>query len=734
MVALTAPAGLGGAAFQSADIDPTPFVRREPGGIARLELAVKGARCAACIQRIEEGLGTMPGVTSARLNLSTAKLSVTWREGALAPAAIVERVQSLGYEAAPYDPQALLANEDEEGRFLLRCLAVAGFGAANVMLLSVSVWAGHDGEMGAATRTLFHWISGLIAIPAALYAGRPFFRGALAGLSKGSATMDMPISLGVLLALGLSIGETLLGGEHAYFDAAVSLCFLLLIGRYLDHLLRRKARAAARDLIAMQTVTVRRLDGEGRPQALAARDVAPGDRLLLAPGDRTPVDGVIESGGGTFDLALVTGESAPVSLRAGQAVQAGAVALDASSVLRASARVQDSLIAGIARLLEAGQQSRSRYVRLADSAARLYVPVVHSIALAVFIGWYFLTGDVRVALTNAITLLIITCPCALGLAVPAVQVVATGRLFKRGILVKSGDALERLAEANAAVFDKTGTLTLGRPRLLNADVLAPETLARAALLARASRHPLARALALAAGPGPVADVQEIAGEGLSATIEGRALRLGRAAFVGASDADTDTSVLWFKDGDAAPLRFAFADRLRTDARESLDALKARGLSLTMLTGDREGPAREAAAALGVTDWTAGIDPLAKAARLEAMKAGGARVLMVGDGLNDAGALALAYVSISPGTAADATQDAADMVLQGEALSPIVEAVDVARAARRRVLENFAFAVLYNACAVPLGALGLVTPLIAALAMSGSSLIVTLNALRLTRTQ
>jgi len=718
---------------QALRIDPAPFVRRERAGTSRLELAVKGMRCAGCMAKIERGVGALPGIEEARVNLSSAKLAVRWREGRTSADAIVACVNALGFEAFPYDPDAVIRQDDEEGRFLLRCLAVSGFAASNVMFLSICIWAGLDGEMGEATRSLLHWISGLIAVPSALYAGRPFFRSALGSLARGQANMDVPITLGILLALGLSVFEAIIGGRYAYFDAAVSLPFLLLIGRYLDHLLRRRARAAARDLAAMQTGTGTRLTADGQTEPVAARDIVPGDRLLLAVGDRVPVDCDVEAGSGEIDVSLVTGESLPVLAAPGAAMKSGSLVIGRPLTVRATARVQDSLVAEMARLLEAGQQTRGRYVRLADRAAALYVPVVHGLAVAVLAGGLAFGLGFHAAITNAIALLIITCPCALGLAVPAVQIVATSRLFRAGLLVKSGDALERLAEADVAVFDKTGTLTRGHPALTNAATISREDLEAAASLARVSRHPLSRAVSDAAGAGvPAADVREVAGEGLEAVVGGDVVRLGRAAWVGLDAAlpSGSASQLWLRRGVRAPVRFDFADTLRSDAAATVSALKARGLDVEMLSGDRDAPAAAVAAATGITAWRGANDPKQKAERLEGLRAGGRRALMVGDGLNDAAALSLAHVSISPGMAAQASQAASDMVLQGEGLAPIAEAIDVARGARRLVFQNFAFAAVYNLAALPLAALGLVTPLIAAVAMSASSLIVMLNAQRL----
>ncbi|MEM8936920.1 MAG: heavy metal translocating P-type ATPase [Pseudomonadota bacterium] len=725
-----APVDDNGAATNTGAIDPVPFVRDEDG-LRKLELAVFRAKCAGCISKIESAMLGLKGMQRARLNLSTGRLTLAWDTAAdWRPMTITTTLQGLGYRAAPFDPSAAENDHDAEGRRLLRALGVAGFAVANVMLLSISVWAG-GAEMGVGTRGLLHWASALIAIPAALYAGRPFFSSAWGALKNRHANMDVPISLAVILALSISIYEFFASGEHTYFDAAVMLLFFLLIGRYLDHRLRWRARAAARDLLAMQKTTAQRLDASGDITPIAASDVAVNDQLILSPGDRAPVDGVIIEGVSHADFSLVTGESAPVPLRRGGAVNAGVINLSNRLIMRATATVENSLVAELARLIEAGEQTRSRYVRLADHAARAYVPIVHSLALATFSGWMLLDGGFRLAITNAIAVLIITCPCALGLAAPAVQVVATGRLFKRGVLVKSGDALERLAQADAFVFDKTGTLTLGRPVLANREAISAEILKSAASLARISRHPLSRAIVEAAGKGRVcSNAKETPGLGVEGIINGRCARLGSAHWVGAPTTADDALESWYRLDDEPAVRFRFEDIPHPDAQSTLNALSERGFSTELLSGDR-GPAVSAAAhKLGITNFRAGVSPQDKLKRLSALRADGVKVAMVGDGLNDAPSLAQAHVALSPGTAADASQASADFVYLGDGLSSIVEAVDVSRKARKRLIENFGFAALYNMCAIPLAVFGYVTPLIAALAMSGSSIVVTLNALRL----
>lgn len=711
-------------------IDPSPYVRDTKDGLHSLELAVTGAHCAGCLRKIESNVGKLTGVTEARLNLSTGRMRVAWK-GALSPASITETLAHLGYPSAPFDPQAVTTEVDREGRKLLACLAVAGFAAGNIMLFSIGLWTAHGDDMGMATRTFLHWASSLIALPAAAYAGRPFYLSAWRALKSGHANMDVPISLAILLSLGMSIYETIEHGHYAYFDAATSLLFLLLIGRWLDHRLRYRAGEAARDLIALQSAPGRRIERNGNVVAVAARDIAPGDKLLVAPGERVLVNAKIAEGRSEFDLSMLTGESAAVALAPGAEVPGGALNLSGRVVAIATARAADSLAAELARLVEAGTQSRARFVRLADKAAQLYVPIVHTLAVLTFAGWWML-GDIgfRAALMNAVAVLIITCPCALGLAVPAVQIVASGRLFRYGVLVKSGDGLERLARADMVVFDKTGTLTRGKPQLMQGQSLDAETIEQAARLARISRHPLARAIAEAAGPGSVSDdAQEIPGDGISGTIDGAQAKLGHRTFV-LGDGDRGGVELWLRVGNAPPQRIQFEDALRVDAEPTVRELEKLGLNVIMLSGDAEEATSRVARELGISEWHARQAPAEKISYLRGLSKEGHRVLMIGDGLNDAPSLAGAFVSMSPGTAADAAQASADFVFQGERLVPVVEAIKVARRARSRVFENFAFAAFYNVCAIPLAVFGLVTPFIAAIAMSSSSLIVTLNALRL----
>ncbi len=735
---MTQPAGLASGcpsglapAERTAANDISAFVRKASGE-QLLQLSVRGAKCAGCLGKIEREVSALPGVTLARLNLSNGRMEVRWK-GGLDPNQVASTIAGLGYGVAPFVPDEADSLAQREERSLLIAMAVAAFAAANIMLLSVSVWSGH-GEMGETTRRVMHAISGAIAVPAALFSGRVFFLSAWNALKNGRANMDVPISLAVSLALAVSVAETIRGGEHAYFDAAVMLLFFLLIGRFLDARLRRRTHAAAHDLAALQTRTVTRLARDGRTEAVRAGDIAAGDMILVAPGERLAVDMDVTEGVSEADESLVSGESLPRAVAAGTRLFAGSVNLTQPVRGRAIAPASDSLLADIARMLEAGEQRRSTYRRIADKAVSLYIPLVHTTAALTFIGWLIAGAGVREALMIAVSTLIITCPCALALAAPVVQVVASGRLFAKGVFLRSGDALERIAGCEHIVFDKTGTLTIGEPKLIR-EPGDEALLMRAASLARASRHPLSRAIVAAAGPGTVAaHVSEHPGLGLEAEIDGVRCRQGSIDWVGAADSTAATArlQLWYAEGDDAPHRFVFEDALRPGARDMAGKLAARGISLEILSGDRAEAVAETAATLGVTDWRAGASPSEKAARLEALRADGRKVLMIGDGLNDAASLSLAHASLAPGGAMDVSQSASDAVYTGAGLDAILTTIDAARAARRRMVENFSLAAAYNLVAVPIAVAGFATPLVAAIAMSASSIIVTLNALRPSR--
>ncbi|WP_339827575.1 heavy metal translocating P-type ATPase [uncultured Parasphingorhabdus sp.] len=683
--------------------------------------AVPAIRCAGCISKIENGLSDVPGILSSRVNFSTKQVSISHLPE-LDEIQLKRKIEALGF-----DVQILADNplSEEKGSTdkLIRALAVAGFGMMNIMLLSVSVWAG----AGGVTRDLFHWLSALIAIPVIAYSGRPFFASAAMALRYGRTNMDVPISIGILLATGLSIYETATGGEHAYFDGAVMLLFFLLAGRVLDGMMRDRAREGIGALLKQAAPGAMVLDDDGKTRWVAAKDLLPDMRMMVAAGESLAADGLIESGSSSFDCSLMTGESEPQRRGKGDMALAGTLNLSSPVIVQVTATGEDTSVSDIARLMDEAGQRRSFYVRVADRAARYYAPAVHSLALLAFIFWMFAGAGWHQSLLIAVAVLIITCPCALGLAVPAAQVVASGALLRKGVMVKDGSALERLAEVDYALFDKTGTLTLGRPTPVNLDDLGLAQKQIALALAQASRHPVSKGirsglLALDIEPAALEDIQELPGEGMAASWNGIKVMLGKPEKSEdhlSSQLTVGTEIVVLQ----------LQDEIRPDAAETIARLQMLGLPASIISGDNAMSVSQVSDALGITAQ-AGASPQDKVEAITRLTDSGHKVLMVGDGLNDGPALAAAHVSIAPGTASDVGQQAADAVFTSESLMPVALSVRVARRTMQIVHQNFALAIGYNIFAVPLALTGMVTPLIAAIAMSLSSLIVVGNALRL----
>lgn len=700
-------------------------VRGTAAGAGTCLLSVPGIRCGGCVAAIERALAGRSDVVAARANLTLRRVGVTLPTADTDPQPIIEALAALGYPAELIDrpgggPELAAAPG------LLRAVAVAGFGAMNVMVLSVAVWSGAAG----ATRETLHLVSALIAVPVVLYSGQTFFRSALAALRRGRLNMDVPIALAVIVTLALSLFETARGGPRAFFDAAVTLLFFLLVGRYLDQLMRQRARSAVEGLrrLVPQGALVRR--GEAL-EYLPLDVIEPGMVVHVGAGERVPVDARIERGTTDLDRSLVTGEALPVAAGPGDPIEAGTLNLTGEVEAVALKGARDSFLAEMSRMLAAAEAGRGTYVRIADRAARLYAPVVHLVALATFVGWLLATGDWRLSIFVAVSVLIITCPCALGLAVPVAHVVAAGRLMREGILLRDGTGLERLAEIDRVVFDKTGTLTSGTPELAAAPAEAPlREGARA--LALHSRHPAARAIAAVPCRALEAtDVAVLPGYGVEGVVDGRRARLGRASWVAeiAAAPAAGPGPAFAVAGGPVGL-FAITERLRPGAQAAVAGFRAAGLPVSLLSGDTEERVDRIAAELGIAEVRSGATPADKIACLEALRREGHRALMVGDGLNDTAALAAAHVSMAPASAADAGRAAADFVFLREDLEAVTLAHGLARATAGIVRQNFGFAIVYNCVAIPLAIAGFVTPLIAALAMSASSILVIANALRL----
>ena len=694
-----------------------------PQACAETRLAVPGMRCAGCIAKLEQGLGAEPGIVAARVDFGSKQVRIAHLPELAVPD-LVAALDRIGFEGHPL---AEAPKIDTEHKRLLSALAVAGFAAMNVMLLSVSVWSG----AAEASRNLFHWLSAAIAVPAIAWSGRPFFTSAWGALKRGRTNMDVPISIGVILATTMSLYETVTHGEHAWFDGAIMLLFFLLAGRVLDGVMRERARAGAAALMQASAPGAMLLDDHGTARWHPADLIRPGATMLVAAGERLAADGVVLTGEGCCDAAILTGESAAVPVAPGSRLLAGMLALDGPFTVRVDAAGEDRAIAALARAMADAGQHRSRYVRIADRASRLYAPAVHTLAALTFAGWMIAGTDLHQSLLVAIAVLIITCPCALGLAVPVAQVVASGALMKRGILVKDGSALERLADANRFIADKTGTLTLGRP--VPQDLSAFDARQKRLLLAlaQASHHPLSRGLAQAlreegVEAAQLTDIGEIAGEGVRGRDAGRDIALTRP--LGAAAQGDALTVAFAESGQPTHI-IRFTDPLRPDACAALDGLYALGITGMIVSGDKPAAVATVARTLGLTA-VPDARPEDKLALIERLQGAGARLLMVGDGLNDGPALAAAHVSMAPSSASDVGQQAADLVFMGDSLLAIPRAIRAARATQAVVKQNFALAIGYNILAVPLAMAGLVTPLIAAAAMSISSLIVVANSLRL----
>ncbi|MFZ2870031.1 heavy metal translocating P-type ATPase, partial [Zavarzinia sp.] len=608
-------------------------------GVNSTMLAIDGIHCAACVQRIERTLAQDPDVVSARVNFTTRRLALAWKGSPARAADYIERLDDMGFTARPFDVGVLNSADASNDRKLLRAMAVAGFAAGNVMWLAISVWAGVFADMGPATKALMQWMQALIALPAIAYSGMTFFTAAWNAVRRGHVNMDVPISIGIILAAAMSVVQTVIGADDVYYDAAISLVFLLLVGRYLDQRARGRAREAAAHLLSLAVTEVTRLTDDGRAELVAIEAVRPGDHLLVAAGGRLPVDGVVFAGRSAIDTSTLTGESVPATVGVGDQVFAGTINTGNPLTIEARAIGGDTVLAEIVRCMEAAEQGRARYVVLADRLARLYAPVVHSLAAITFVGWWLwpMSAPWTEALLHAVAVLIITCPCALAIAVPAVQVASSGRLFRRGILLKNATALERLATVNTIIFDKTGTLTEGRPELVENKALPGAALDLASGLAAASRHPLAQALRRARPDAPtLAGVIEFPGDGLEATLDGRMIRLGRRGFAApeAAEFDDGDGEMWLAGFGPAPLRLAFRDRARVDAARVVAELSKR-YRLVLLSGDRPAAVAQLAESVGIPEWRAAQRPAEKVAVIEALKAEGARVLMVGDGINDA---------------------------------------------------------------------------------------------------
>jgi len=714
-------------------IDYSAYTEGEEN-IRALHFMVDGLHCAACVWVIEHILERQPGVTYARLNMTTRRLTVKWDQTKTTPEKFTQTVFELGYRLIPYNPEELKRKDTAEEKSLLICMAVAGFAAANVMLFSVSIWSGSD--MGDATKTFMHWLSALIALPAIAFSGRPFFKAAKIALKQRRFTMEVPISLAIILAALLSVYQTIQGAAHAYYDSAIMLLFFLLIGRYLDKRMQTRALDSAENLLTLQAsfATIKDKNGSKR---IPIKSLKAGDILIVAKGEHIAADGVVTNGYSSTDNSMITGESLPQQVIQGTAVVGGCINLEGALEVRVTAVGDKTVLAELSRLVETSMQAKNKYVHIADKASRIYAPAVHLLALSTFLFWFFYPNTSgETAVIYAIAVLIVTCPCALALAVPSAQVAASSYLLKQGVILKSGSALERLKDIDTVVFDKTGTLTEGNFKLITDDANS-EDLRIAASLAVCSSHPLAYSLVQAVNPQTKAapNVKEIPGKGLQTTILNHTVKLGSRDFCGiAASEQTDHSELWLKTGEKEPVCFLFEGVLRAEATQAVQQFQEMGFDTILLSGDHSSAVKAVAQKVGIKTFFAHQKPQDKQGFLKHLQEQGRKTLMIGDGLNDTPSLATAHVGMTLASAADLTRVHADIILQNNHLLAAPLATKFASRVHHIIKMNFAFSIAYNSIAVPVAIAGYITPLLAALFMSTSSITVMLNSLRLAITK
>ncbi|SDH09812.1 heavy metal translocating P-type ATPase [Propionivibrio dicarboxylicus] len=716
-------------------------------------LIIEGITCAACIWLNERHLAALPGVTGVDINYSTRRARVRWDETRLQLSDILAAIVAIGYRAHPYDVARQEALAHRERRSALWRLFVAGFGMMQVMMYAVPAYLAGEGEMSADIEALLRWASLVLTLPVILYSAAPFFRGALRDLRLRRVGMDVPVALGVGAAFAASLWATLSGSGEVYFDSVTMFIFFLLGGRYLEMTARQRAVSVTEALARLRPAFAARVPGfpaVRTVERVVVDDLAPQDVVLVRPGETIPADGCVLEGTSGVDESLLSGESAPVTKAPGDALTGGAVNVDSPLYFRVEQIGEATRLSAILRLMERAAMEKPQLVALADRIAGRFLEVLLLLAAAVAVAWSFV--DPARMLWVTVSVLVVTCPCALSLATPVALTIASGALARLGVLATRGHAIETLARATHFVFDKTGTLTTGEMRLLDTLPLGERDrdacMALAASIEQASEHPLGRALRQAAAGMPLADVSEVAGvpgAGMSARMDGRAVRIGRLAYVGeihgqalpeaaAAFAQSDDTVIALGDDTGWLALFRLGDAVRPEAAAMLAALRADGRELVLLSGDSARVARRVADALGIATVIAEASPQDKHAYVSGLQADGAVVAMVGDGVNDAPVLALAQVSVAMGSGSQLARTQADLVLLSDRLTAVAQAYRLARRGLAIIRQNLVWAFVYNIVALPLAMAGWVTPWLAGIGMSGSSLLVVLNSLRLQRSE
>ena len=721
------------------------FVHTDANGECDAALMLEGIRCTACVWLNESVLGRLPGVLGVGINATTHRAQLRWDPHKIRLSEILAAVRRIGYRAHPYDARQAEAAQRSERKQSLWRLFVAGFGMMQVMMYALPVYLAEPGSMTPDIEQLMRWAGLMLTLPVVLYSAGPFFEAAWRDLRLRRMGMDLPVALGIAVAFGASVWATLSGHGEVYFDSVSMFVFLLLCGRYLE-IRARHAVARSLDYLSRAIPDVAlRLGSAGDAQQVPVSALRPGDRVRVRSGERVPADGIVVEGKSFVDESLLSGESRPLARQTGDRLIGGSSNVADPLVMQVERIGADTVMSSIVRLMQQAATERPRLAANAERITGWFVAATLALAAGAAAAWWLV--EPRQALWVAVTILVVTCPCALSLATPVALTVATGRLARQGLIVCRGHVIETLARATDVVLDKTGTLTLGQLRLTRTHALAnmgeADCLAIAAALEQGSMHPIAKAL-IAAAPQALAarDSKHHAGLGVEAELDGQVYRLGRPEFVMAPHRTPaplqdpalppGSSVAMLGDESRCLALFVFGDELRPDASEFIEALRRAGKRVHLLSGDRDGTVGQIAAALGIDAATANASPQTKLAYVQALQRQGRVVAMIGDGVNDAPVLAQASVSIAMSDGAWMSQRQADAVLLSGRLSDLNAAFATSTRALAVIRENLFWAVAYNLTAVPLAALGMVTPWMAGIGMSASSLVVILNSLRLFR--
>ena len=713
-------------------------------------LILEGITCAACIWLNEQHVSRLPGVTGVDINYATRRARVRWDESRTRLSDILAAIAAIGYRAYPYDAARSEALARKEQRSALWRLFVAGFGMMQVMMYAVPVYMAAEGDMSADIEAMMRWASMVLTLPVVVYSAAPFFRNAWRDLRLLRVGMDVPVALGVGAAFAASVWATVTASGEVYFDSVTMFVFFLLGGRFVEMRARQKAVGVTEALAKLMPALAQRLGdypASRETEQIVAADLHAGDLVLVRPGESIPADGIVVEGESSVDEALLTGESRPVAKRLGDRLTGGAINNESPLVMRVEQVGEETRLSAIVRLMERAATEKPRIVEMADRIATRFVAALLFVAAAVAIVWWNI--DPHKALWITVSVLVVTCPCALSLATPVTLTVASGALARAGLLVTRGHAIEALARANHFVFDKTGTLTTGRMRLLQSLPLgamdAQACIDLAATLEQSSEHPLARSLrdAASAPVAGIAEVRSVPGCGIRGQLNGRELRVGRPEWVaelhgrplgesGAALLALEDTVIALADDGGWLALFRIGDELRPEAVDLVIDLKAAGCAVSLLTGDAPSVAARVGRQLGIDDIRAGMSPQGKHAYVRHLQDHGRLVAMVGDGVNDAPVLAQAQVSIAMGGGAALARTQADFVLLSENLEHLRDGLQLARRSLAVVRQNLVWSFAYNFVALPLAMFGFITPWMAGIGMSGSSLLVVLNSLRLQR--